>query len=147
MTLEDRVHAFRLDLFRRAQELGNVIAACRELGVSRSLFYQLRKRFERYGADGLRAVPVLGNRRVAGRGTYPGLPSEERHAEKHRRASQSRDHLRLGCFGRAVSEELLRFGTEVVVIESDPGKESDLTSAGIHSVIGSAVFTAPDPIT
>jgi voltage-gated potassium channel len=28
---------------------------------------------------------------------------------------------------------------EVVVIESDPGKESELTSAGIHSVIGSAV--------
>ncbi len=36
MTLEDKVHAFRLHLFRRAQELGNVTAACRELGVSRS---------------------------------------------------------------------------------------------------------------
>ena len=53
MTLEDKVHAFRLHLFRRAQELGNVSAACRELGVSRSLYYQLRERFQRYGADGL----------------------------------------------------------------------------------------------
>jgi transposase-like protein len=53
MTLEDRVHAFRLQLFRRAEELGNVSAACRELGVSRSLYYQLRKRFVRYGPDGL----------------------------------------------------------------------------------------------
>lgn len=53
MTLEDKVHAFRLHLFRRAQELGNVSAACRELGVSRSLYYQLRQRFARYGADGL----------------------------------------------------------------------------------------------
>ena len=53
MTLEDKVHAFRLHLFRRAQELGNVSAACRELGVSRSLYYQLRQRFTRYGADGL----------------------------------------------------------------------------------------------
>jgi transposase len=53
MTLEDKVHAFRLHLFRRAQELGNVSAACRELGVSRSLYYQLRQRFVRYGAPGL----------------------------------------------------------------------------------------------
>jgi transposase len=53
MTLEDKVHAFRLHLFHRAQELGNVSAACRELGVSRSLYYQLRGRFQRYGADGL----------------------------------------------------------------------------------------------
>jgi transposase InsO family protein len=53
MTLEDKVHAFRLHLFRRAQELGNVSAACHELGVSRSLYYQLRQRFTRYGADGL----------------------------------------------------------------------------------------------
>ena len=49
MTLEDKVHAFRLHLFRQAQELGNVSAACRELGVSRSLYYQLRKRFVEYG--------------------------------------------------------------------------------------------------
>ena len=53
MTLEDKVHGFRLHLFRRAQELGNVSAACGELGVSRSLYYQLRKCFQRYGADGL----------------------------------------------------------------------------------------------
>ena len=53
MTLEDSVHAFRLRLFRRAEELGNVSAACRELGLSRSLYYQLRKRFVRYGPDGL----------------------------------------------------------------------------------------------
>jgi hypothetical protein len=53
MTLEDKVHAFRLHLFRRAQELGNVSTACQELGVSRSLYYQLRKRFVDYGPDGL----------------------------------------------------------------------------------------------
>jgi transposase InsO family protein len=53
MTLEDRVHALRLRLFRRAGELGNVSAACREAGVSRSAYYQLRQRFVRYGADGL----------------------------------------------------------------------------------------------
>ena len=54
MTLEDSVHAFRLQIFRRAEELGNVSQACEELGVSRSFYYQLRQRFLRYGADGLR---------------------------------------------------------------------------------------------
>ncbi len=53
MTLEDRVHALRLRLFHRAGELGNVSAACREAGVSRSAYYQLRDRFRRYGSDGL----------------------------------------------------------------------------------------------
>ncbi len=69
MTLEDKVHGFRLHLFRRAQELGNVSGACQELGVSRSLYYQLRQRFLRYGPDGLHP------RRLQGRpGRPPGLP-------------------------------------------------------------------------
>ena len=75
MTLEDKVHAFRLHLFRRAQELGNVSAACQELGVSRSLYYQLRKRFLRYGADGLHP-----KRRQGQPGRPPQLdPTVERH--------------------------------------------------------------------
>ena len=53
MTLEDKVHALRIRLFTRAVELGNVSAACREAGVSRSYYYQLKKRHERYGPDGL----------------------------------------------------------------------------------------------
>ena len=53
MTLEDRVHALRLRLFRRAEELDNVSEACREAGVSRSAYYQLRARFRRYGSEGL----------------------------------------------------------------------------------------------
>ena len=42
MTLEDKVHAQRLRLFRRAEELGNVSAACREAGVARSYYYRLQ---------------------------------------------------------------------------------------------------------
>ena len=53
MTLEDKVHAFRLHVLRRAEELGNISAACREAGISRTLFYRWRKRFTRYGAVGL----------------------------------------------------------------------------------------------
>lgn len=37
----------------RAQELGSVSAACQELGISRTLFYRWRQRFERYGPEGL----------------------------------------------------------------------------------------------
>ena len=53
MTLEDKVHAFRLHILRCADELGNVSAACREAGISRTVFYRWRKRFVLYGADGL----------------------------------------------------------------------------------------------
>lgn len=53
MTLEDKVHAFRLHVLHRAQELGNVSAACREAGISRTLFYRWRRRFALYGRDGL----------------------------------------------------------------------------------------------
>ena len=53
MTLDDSVHAFRLRLMARAQALGNVSQACREFGISRSLFYRWRKRYLTYGPDGL----------------------------------------------------------------------------------------------
>ena len=48
MTLEDTVQALRLDVFRRAEELGNVSTACREAGISRAHYYELRKRYEKY---------------------------------------------------------------------------------------------------
>src|SRR5581483_11892783 len=54
---------------RRAQALGNVSAACREAGISRTLFYRWRQRFERYGLDGLHP-----RRRQARRGRPPQTP-------------------------------------------------------------------------
>lgn len=53
MTLEDKVHGLRLQVIRRAAELGNVSQACREAGISRALFYRWRRRLERYGQDGV----------------------------------------------------------------------------------------------
>lgn len=53
MTLEDKVHGFRLYALRRAEEPGNVSAACRELDISRTTFYRWKKRLVAYGADGL----------------------------------------------------------------------------------------------
>jgi transposase InsO family protein len=53
MTLDDSVHGMRLRAIQRAQALGNVTAVCRELGISRTLFYRWRRRFDRYGVDGV----------------------------------------------------------------------------------------------
>jgi len=53
MTLEDKVHAFRLHVLQRAKELGNVSAACREAGISRTLYYRWKKQAALYGHDAL----------------------------------------------------------------------------------------------
>ena len=53
MTLDDSVRALRLRVMARAQALGNVSQACREAGISRTLFYRWRKRYVAYGPDGL----------------------------------------------------------------------------------------------
>jgi transposase InsO family protein len=67
MTLEDSILAFRLRVMARAEELKNVTAGCREMGISGTLFYRWRRRFERYGRDGLHL-----RRRQA----RPGRPSQ-----------------------------------------------------------------------
>ena len=62
MTLDDSVHGLRLRAIHRAEALGNVSAVCRELGISRTLFYRWRKRYERYGADGVHPRRQQGRR-------------------------------------------------------------------------------------
>jgi transposase InsO family protein len=59
LVLEDRLQAQRLLVFRRAEELGNVSAACREAGISRARFYELRKRSPSVAAHIERAVIAL----------------------------------------------------------------------------------------
>jgi len=53
MTLDESVHGMRLRVIERAQVQGNVSAVCRELGISRTVFYRRRQRLERYGVDGV----------------------------------------------------------------------------------------------
>ena len=53
MTLDQSVHGMRLRVIERAQVGGNVSAVCREMGISRTVFYRWRKRLERYGVDGV----------------------------------------------------------------------------------------------
>lgn len=53
MTLADSIHSHRLRVLRDAERLGNVTEACRRHGMSRTVFYRLRRRLEQYGPDGV----------------------------------------------------------------------------------------------
>jgi transposase InsO family protein len=66
MTLADSIQGLRLRALELSKQLGSVTEACDQLGISRSLFYRWRKRFESYGPDGLHP------KRTAAR---PGRPS------------------------------------------------------------------------
>src|SRR5688572_23329574 len=52
MTLDESVQGMRLPVIRRAAEV-NVTTACREAGISRTLFYRWQHRLALYGVDGL----------------------------------------------------------------------------------------------
>ena len=58
MTLADSVMALRLKVMKRAEETGNVSEACRQFGISRTLFYRWRRRYLSYGATGLLPRPT-----------------------------------------------------------------------------------------
>lgn len=47
----------RLALLARAEELKNVMAACREAGISRSNFYKIKATFQKRGPEGLAPAP------------------------------------------------------------------------------------------
>ena len=69
MTLSDSRQAFRLRVLQEATRSGNVTATCERYGISRTLFYRLRGRFQRYGPAGLHP------KRPGGRqGRTPELP-------------------------------------------------------------------------
>jgi transposase InsO family protein len=54
VTEHDVLTGFRVRLFTLADELGNVSAACRAMGVDRWTYYRLKKRVDRWGLEALR---------------------------------------------------------------------------------------------
>src|SRR5262249_8358886 len=62
MTLDESIQGLRLRVMQRADQLGNVSQVCAEVGISRTLFYRWRRRFEQYGADGLHPRRTRGRR-------------------------------------------------------------------------------------
>jgi len=70
MTLDESIQGMRLQVIRRATQIG-VSAACGEAGISRTLFYRWQHRLSRYGIDGLHP------RRLRARpGRRPQLPPQ-----------------------------------------------------------------------
>jgi transposase InsO family protein len=54
MTHDDALFGYRLRLFTLAEELSNVSAACRAMGVDRSTYYRLKRKTDRWGIEALR---------------------------------------------------------------------------------------------
>ena len=50
---KDKVARRKLSLLQLSQELGNVSKACKIMGYSRQQFYEIRRNFQAYGAEGL----------------------------------------------------------------------------------------------
>ena len=53
MTTDKKVARRKLSLLELASDLGKVSKACRVMGYSRQQFYEIRRNFQTYGADGL----------------------------------------------------------------------------------------------
>ena len=53
MTAEKKVARRKLSLLELASDLNNVSKACQVMGYSRQQFYEIRRNFQTYGADGL----------------------------------------------------------------------------------------------
>jgi transposase InsO family protein len=54
VTEDDVLFGFRLRCFTLAEELGNVSAACRAMGIERSTYYRWKRKLDRWGLEALR---------------------------------------------------------------------------------------------
>jgi transposase InsO family protein len=71
MTTKDKVARRKLSMLELAAEMNNVSKACRIMGYSRQQFYEIRRNFQTYGAEGLI------DRLPGARGPHPNRVSEE----------------------------------------------------------------------
>jgi hypothetical protein len=53
MTAKDKIARRKLSLLELASDLANVSRACKLMGYSRQQFYEIRRNFQTYGAEGL----------------------------------------------------------------------------------------------
>ena len=71
MTTKDKIARRKLSLLELAGEMNNVSKACRIMGYSRQQFYEIRRNYQTYGADGLI------DRLPGARGPHPNRVSQE----------------------------------------------------------------------
>jgi hypothetical protein len=56
---EQKIIEQRLSVLELAEALGNVSEACRQRGVSRTQFYEYKRRFQTHGIQGLKDLPPI----------------------------------------------------------------------------------------
>lgn len=59
MNAEEKIAHQRLDVLQLAELLGNVTTACKQRGVSRTQFYEYKRRFQTHGIAGLKDLPPI----------------------------------------------------------------------------------------
>jgi transposase InsO family protein len=59
MNAEDKLARQRMSVLELAASLGNVREACRQRGVSRTQFYEYKRRFQTHGLAGLKDLPPI----------------------------------------------------------------------------------------
>jgi hypothetical protein len=59
MEAEIRVAKQKLSVLELAVTLGNVSEACRQQGVSKTQFYEYKRRFQTYGLEGLKDLAPI----------------------------------------------------------------------------------------
>ena len=99
MTTQKKVARRKLSLLELAQELGNVSKACRLMGYSRQQFYEIRRNYQTYGADGLI------DRLPGARGPHPNRVSDEVESAL---LAYCLDYPTHGCLRVAQSRDLTR---------------------------------------
>lgn len=59
MKAEEKIAYQRLSVLELAEALGNVSEACRRRDVSRTQFYEYKRRFQTHGLAGLKDLPPI----------------------------------------------------------------------------------------
>ena len=59
MKAEQKLAHQRLSVLELAEALGNVSEACRRRGISRTQFYEYKRRFQTHGIEGLKDLPSV----------------------------------------------------------------------------------------
>src|SRR5215217_4977389 len=59
MKAEQKLARGRLSMLELAEALGNFSEACRRRGVSRTQFYEYKRRFQTHGMEGLKDLPPV----------------------------------------------------------------------------------------
>jgi len=102
MTTEKKVARRKLSLLELAAEMKNVSRACKIIGYSRQQFYEIRRNYQTYGAEG------LADRLPGPKGPHPNRVSAE---IEEAVLAHSLDHPTHGCL--RVADELALRGVQV----------------------------------